>query len=219
MLARRAAAKERAVPKLSLATPLVLGSASPRRRELLGLLRLPFVVLVPTVDETERAGESPGEYLERVVALKLDAVARHAELRATRGAAVVVADTSVVLDGVVLGKPHDAIEASNMLQRLVGRAHEVTTRFCVARLVDGRLAEVRARSVTSSVRFRAATPGELERYAASGEGLDKAGGYAIQGLGSFLVERLEGSFPAVMGLPTAELIVELAALGVLGDYP
>lgn len=203
---------------------LLLGSASPRRREILANLRVPFVVHVAAVDESIHEGEGPAAYLERVVLAKLRTVAAvyapssvaPDEVRAT--SAVLVADTSVIDEGTILGKPADADEAEAMIARLADRTHEVWTRFAIG-LVDKATAgrEVRvahAQTVITRVTFRALTPARIRAYAESGEGLDKAGGYAVQGLGAGIVARIEGSYSNVVGLPACELIVALEGLGL-----
>lgn len=198
--------------------PLVLGSASPRRRDILATLRIPFVVAPASVDETMHADETPDAYLERVVRAKLAAVVSSSA--ADVGRAVLVADTTVVVDGAVLGKPSDAAESERMIARLSGRGHEVATRFAIA--------DLRARdagtpsheeTVVSRVFFRALSDQEIRRYAATGEGLDKAGAYAVQGIGSFMVSRIDGSYANVVGLPACEVVVALERLGLLGPFP
>jgi septum formation protein len=207
----------RVCPLISLETPLALGSSSPRRRELLGLLHLPVLLIRAEVDEGSRPDEPPHAYQERVVASKLAAarttLAANAALRC---AAVLVADTIVLLDDDVLGKPADEAEARMMLARLSGREHEVRTRFAIA---HGAAATEHAETVSTRVRFRELTSSEVSRYAATGEGLDKAGAYAIQGTGSFAVASIAGSYANVVGLPVCEVVVALRQLGLLGDFP
>jgi septum formation protein len=199
---------------LSPANPLVLGSASPRRREIVNSLGLPCVVLPASVDETTEAGEKPLDYLTRVVSLKRGAVL---ERLAERPAAVVlVADTSVTLGDEIFGKPTDVADAERLLERLSGREHRVFTRYSLC-APDGAL--LRERTVASRVWLRAASRDELHGYAASGEGLDKAGAYAVQGLGAFLVERIDGSYTNVVGLPACELVQDLVAGGWLERFP
>lgn len=201
-------------------TPLLLGSASPRRREILAALGLPVVVLPAPVDEAVRAGEHAGAYLARVVRDKLAAVTARARSEGVVARAALVADTSVVVDGDVLGKPADVDEAAAMIARLAGRAHEVTTRFALGDLAaPDPSAPVHEESVTTRVVFRALDPDEIRRYAATGEGLDKAGAYAIQGIGSFAVARIEGSYGAVVGLPACEVVAALRRAGLLGPFP
>jgi septum formation protein len=191
---------------------VVLGSASPRRAEILASLRVRFVVRAAAVDEAVRAGETAPTYLERIVGDKLRAV--HAALGEgdkTVGA-LLVADTSVIDGATILGKPSDVDEAAAMILRLSGRAHEVMTRFAIGAPSDGR--ELHAETVVTRVVFRAITPGEARDYAASGEGLDKAGAYAVQGLGGALVARVEGSYSNVVGLPACEVAAALEKLGL-----
>ncbi len=196
-------------------SPLLLGSASPRRRALLSELGIPVLVRPAAVDEELRAGEGPVEYLARVVALKLSAVGGAG---AAGAGAVLVADTSVVVDGRILGKPQDHEQARRMLEQLVGRAHFVYTRYAIARPDAPSRAAV-ARTVETAVFMRAAGSDEIARYAATSEGLDKAGAYAVQGIGAFLVERIEGSYSNVVGLPQCEVIADLVALGLLDGFP
>jgi septum formation protein len=130
---------------------------------------------------------------------------------------VLVADTTVTVAHAVLGKPTDDADALFMLEQLVGRQHQVKTCYAIARY--DRPAEALVRTVTTEVTMRAASLDELRRYVASGECNDKAGAYAIQGLGGFLVESIKGSFTNVVGLPACEVVLDLKALGVLGAYP
>lgn len=206
---------------LSDATPLVLGSGSPRRREILTSLRVPHVVLAGQADETVHPGEAADAYLARVARAKLGAVVQVlagvlAGALAARARAVLVADTSVVVDGAILGKPADADEAEQMIARLAGRSHDVMTRFAIALLphADG-VAPAHEETVVTRVTFRALSPREIRAYAESGEGLDKAGGYAVQGLGAALVPRIHGSYTNVVGLPACEVAAALGALGLL----
>lgn len=199
------------------ACPLVLGSLSPRRREILATLRLPFVVASAHVDEDVRGGETPDAYLARIVCAKLAAVARVAP---SHGRALLVADTVVIVDGAILGKPRDRADAERMIASLSGREHEVATRFAVSDLrAPDPGAPIHEETVRTKVTFRELTEDEIRRYVATGEGDDKAGAYAVQGLGSFAVSRIEGSYPNVVGLPACEVVVALKRLGLLGAYP
>jgi septum formation protein len=182
--------------------PLVLASASPRRRELLGQLGLSFEVRAPDIDETPGAQEVPEAYVARLARDKARVVAR-----AAPAAWVLAADTTVVLDGALLGKPADAAEARAMLGRLSGRTHEVLTGVALAGRAQGE-ALVRTR-----VRFRPLSDAEVAWYVATGEPLDKAGAYAVQGKGGFLVAALEGSPTNVIGLPLGETLALLARAG------
>lgn len=198
--------------RITAARPLVLGSASPRRREMIAMLGIPAIVRAAHVDESRRAGEAPEAYLERVSAAKLDAV-RAGDLGESAG--VLVADTIVVAPGgAVLGKPADDDEARAMIERLGGATHAVSTRFLLGE--RGPAAGVaHAQTVTTQVTFRALLPGEAREYAATGEGRDKAGAYAVQGRAAAFVERIEGSYTSVVGLPVCELVVALHRLGWL----
>ncbi|MAQ15516.1 MAG: septum formation inhibitor Maf [Sandaracinus sp.] len=190
---------------------LVLASASPRRRELLGLVTLPAAeleILPADIDESERPGEEPAEYVRRMARSKAEAVARQRP-----ESWVLAADTIVALGDAVLAKPADAPENAAMIARLAGRPHQVTTAVALAR---GEVREVLA--ITTEVRFRPLTASEVEEYAATGEGLDKAGGYGIQGRGAALVEGITGSYTNVVGLPLAETLLLLRRwLGAAGE--
>ena len=131
---------------------------------------------------------------------------------------MLVADTIVVVDESILGKPRDVAEARQLLSRIVGRTHVVRTRYAIAVGPDLERTAV-ARTVESRVTMRAADAGVVARYAATGEGLDKAGAYAGQGIGAFLVERIDGSFSNVVGLPACEVVLDLERLGIVQDYP
>jgi septum formation protein len=195
--------------------PLLLGSASPRRQRLLATVGIPLRVEPVAVDETVMAGEASLDYLARIVEAKLAAaVAR------PRGSerALLVADTDVICDGQVLGKPADVSDAQAMLRRLSGRAHEVATRFAVADASEPAGRVVRE-TVTTTVYFRPLSEEHVARYAATGEGLDKAGAYAIQGIGGFAVERIVGSYANVVGLPLCEVIAALERLDLLHGFP
>lgn len=206
--------------------PLLLGSASPRRSAILASLGIPFVILPGDIDEDVHPGEPPLRYLERIVEAKLEAVWSRLELEGVPGgavgvSAVLVADTIVVLDETIVGKPVDVADAQATLARLVGRTHTVFTRYLLAR--NGRSSagqpHLGERTVKTDVKLRDATPDEVKAYAGTGEGLDKAGAYAAQGIGAFLVERLAGSYSNVVGLPACELITDLQQSGLLGVFP
>ena len=197
---------------VSPAHPVVLGSGSPRRREILDQLGIPFVVHKAEANEDVRAGEAPSVYLERVVLAKLSEVARTVPADvAARAAAVLVADTSVIVDDSILGKPESPAHAASMLGTLAGRVHEVRTRFALARPTGELLF---ADTVVTAVHVRALSASEIAAYVATGEGVDKAGGYAVQGRGAAIVSRIEGSYTNVVGLPACELVVALARLGL-----
>ena len=182
--------------------PLVLASSSLRRRDLLQALGLVLTIDPPHVDESLEPGERPEDYVLRLATAKAEAVApRHP------GAWVLGADTTVVLDGEVLGKPETPEAALRMLSTLEGRGHTVLT----AVALSGRNRS--ARLVGAEVTFARVGPAALRWYVATGEPLDKAGAYAVQGRGAFLVERITGSHSAVMGLPLAETLALLAEAG------
>jgi septum formation protein len=191
--------------------PLILGSASPRRREILSSVGVPFVVVRAEADENVRAGEAVAAYLERVVRAKLAAVAAAGGGDVARAEAVLVADTTVVDGGAMLGKPRDAAEALAMIERLSGKTHEVHTRFLLA---SGGGSVLHEETVVTRVTFRPIEAGEARDYAASGEGMDKAGGYAVQGLAAAFVSRIDGSYTNVVGLPACEVVVALRRLGL-----
>ncbi|MBB3270725.1 septum formation inhibitor Maf [Pseudomonas monteilii] len=185
--------------------PLYLASGSPRRRELLTQIGVPFSVVSAPVDETPLPDESAPAYVERLARAKAAA-----GLASVEGTAVVLgADTAVVLDGRILGKPESREDALAMLADLSGREHQVLTAVA---LTDGQ--RVQSLCVTSQVRFRAISDDEAQRYWASGEPADKAGGYAIQGLGAVFVTGLSGSYSAVVGLPLSETADLLGQFGV-----
>lgn len=201
---------------IDAAHPLLLGSGSPRRREILATLGLPLLVASASVDETPRPNEPPLDYLGRVTLDKLAAVARLSE--ASRAGAVLVADTTVILDDRPLGKPADEAEARAMLRALSGRAHRVSTCFALSAGEDPARC-VHRETVTSRVVFRALDDDEIAAYAATAEGLDKAGAYAIQGIGAFAVARVEGSYSNVVGLPACEVVSALRATRLLDRFP
>ncbi len=183
--------------------PIVLASRSPRRKQLLEMLRIPFRVVPPHVDEHVLPGEAPDRYVTRLSRAKAEAVVARAP-----GELILAADTTVVLDGAIFEKPTSPAHAVDMLSRLQGRTHEVMTAVAVAR--DGELAQALD---VSRVTFRPVDRRSLEEYVATGEPLDKAGAYAIQGLGAPLVERVEGDFFGVMGLPLRLALDLLAKFG------
>ena len=194
---------------IDAARPLVLGSGSPRRREIISALGLPFHVLAADIDESVRPGEAPLAYMERVASEKLAAV--QVRISDAPHAAILVADTSVVIDGDILGKPSDVEDAARLFSRIAGRVHSVYTRYAI-----GTADAVVARTVETHVHIRAASPEEIRAYAATGEGLDKAGAYAAQGVGSFFIERVVGSYSNVVGLPACEVLADLRELGLVG---
>lgn len=174
-------------------------------------------VVVADIDEEPDPAEFPLRYLERVVNDKLQAVAkRGSELEGC--AALLVADTIVRIEDEVIGKPKDLADALVLLQRLSGREHIVHTRYAISLPANFARASVE-HTATSHVRLRAAPDSLLQRYAATGEGLDKAGAYAVQGIGAFLVESIQGSYSNVVGLPVCEVVSDLMRIGALRDFP
>jgi len=188
------------------APPLLLASRSPQRRAILEQLAIPFEAVVPQYDE-ELSGADPVAEVERHAQGKARSVAGIAGDRPVLGV-----DTEVVLDGRVYGKPGDEGEAEAMLDELSGQTHEVVSGLCL--LTPG---WEELRHAVTRVSFRALTPRELGLYVVSEEWRERAGGYAIQGLGAALVERIDGDYLNVVGLPTA-LLVELLAERFPGVY-
>jgi septum formation protein len=182
--------------------PIVLASASPRRRELLGLLGLVPEVVPAHLEEIHRPGEAPRAYVERLAREKATAVHRP-------DAVVVAADTTVELDGVLLEKPADEADAAAMLRRLQGREHMVHTAIAVA--WDGKLV---SGVETTKVWFRPMDERLITEYVATREPMDKAGAYGIQGYGAVLVERIEGDYFTVMGLGLSRLVALMAQVGI-----
>ncbi len=190
---------------MTRATPvLTLASRSPRRRELLEQLGLTLELKPADADEAPLPAEPAGDYVRRLAREKARAVA---------GETVLAADTTVVVDGTILGKPSDAEDARRMLRALSGRAHEVMTGVCVARA--GREAVI---AVTTEVRFAPLGEDLIAWYVSTGEPLDKAGAYAVQGAGGVLVEEVRGSVSNVVGLPLAETVALLARLGFAAPW-
>jgi septum formation protein len=185
---------------------LILASQSPRRAELLRNAGIAFEVRPADVDESVRQGEEPTEYVKRLAREKALAVLA----TAPAGAVVLGADTTVVVDGESLGKPVDSTEARRMLERLSGRRHQVTTGVCVARCNADGLAVTTVEAEVTEVEFAAMSAEEIAGYVASGEPMDKAGAYAIQGGASRWVRRIEGCYFNVVGLPVARVRAMLA---------
>jgi septum formation protein len=186
--------------------PIVLASSSPRRKELLEKIGLKFTVDPVEVDEERVLGHDPLR-LAKSISLKkaLAASKRHPD------ALIIAADTFGVIDGKMLGKPAGAEQAASMLAGMSGNCHRVITGFT---LIDGVTGRTVSRAVQTMVYFRKLTETEIAEYVNTGEPLDKAGAYAIQGLGALLVDRIDGDYYNVIGLPLATLAVELRKLGV-----
>ncbi|MDH5675161.1 MAG: Maf family protein [Myxococcales bacterium] len=194
---------------------LILASASPRRREILGQLGLRFEVLPSGAPEDGPGGRDAVSYARGLAELKASSVA----VGLAPGGYVLGADTVVVIDDRVLEKPTDDSEAVKMLMLLSGRIHRVVTAVSVLPAGQGGAAAARTVDVASRVRFRELSRDMAVRYVASGEGRDKAGSYAIQGLGAGLVVAIDGSYSNVVGLPACETLELLMQVGALECWP
>jgi septum formation protein len=196
---------------------IYLASRSPRRRELLKQIGVTFEIVLlredprrgSDVDETPLADEPARDYALRIARTKAQVAAEQIMRRGLLAHPVLAADTTVVQDDEIIGKPADAGDAERMLSRLAGREHRVLTAVAVATRdhVDTRVSD-------SAVEFRALTPDEIRRYIATGEPLDKAGAYAVQGRAAAFVTRISGSYSGIMGLPLAEAADLLQRFGV-----
>jgi len=207
---------------MTLEPRIYLASKSPRRRELLTQIGVRFDLLMfrappredAATDETPLAGEAPDEYARRVATAKARHGAELVTLRKLIARPVLAADTTLDVDGEIIGKPRDDAEAAEILNRLSGRTHEVVTAVALSHAGACECA-----ASVSEVRFRRLDAAEIRRYVASGEPRDKAGAYAIQGLGGFLVESIRGSYANVVGLPLVEVMRALAGLSDLRARP
>jgi septum formation protein len=190
---------------------LVLASGSPRRAEILRAAGFSFEVLAAGVDETLLPGEEPGDYVRRLAEAKARAAAHTFFAREPSTVALLIgADTTVVANGAILGKPESRASAREMLERLSGRRHEVYTGVALLSLPGG---SVHVFEEVTKVEFARMSAEEIAEYIASGEPFGKAGGYAIQGLGGKFVKRIEGCYFNVMGLPLSRLYEELRQFG------
>jgi nucleoside triphosphate pyrophosphatase len=185
---------------------LILASTSPRRAQILREAGLSFSIISSAVDETPMPGEPPSELVQRLADAKAELVAA----RAVGPAIVIAADTVVILEGQILGKPRSTDDARNMLEKLSGRTHSVVTGVSLVRLPDS---ERRRFIETTLVHFDRLSPSEITRYLATEEPHDKAGAYAIQGRAGRYIPRIEGCYFNVVGLPLAHLLTELHELG------
>jgi septum formation protein len=190
---------------------LILASASPRRRELASLFGLPLLVRPSHAGEDTPEGWAPEAVVEELAARKAASVWEISRQDVQGEGVVVGSDTIVSVDGQILGKPRDEAEAESMLALLSGRTHEVYTGVCCIGLRDGKRVVGHRKT---AVRMRSLTPEEIHRYVLSGEPMDKAGAYGIQGKGAVFVERLEGDFYSVMGLPVNLLYEMLLKFGI-----
>jgi septum formation protein len=192
---------------ISLSTSFILASASPRRQGLLRSMGLKFKTIPAHVNENYLAGETPRQHVKRLSRDKAMVIAKkYSE------ACVLGADTIVVIDGLILGKPKNEIQARKMLQTLSGREHKVFTGFCIAHVA----AEIyQTKVVQSAVRFKTISPKEIEWYVACDEPYDKAGGYAVQGRGAYFIQSIRGSYTNVIGLPLCEVLETLKKMGTI----
>lgn len=218
-----------------MAAPLTLASTSPRRKELLEKLGFTVRVVQGGADESQLPGEMPEDYAKRVARAKvlgavkrLQATLYTSDIEARRQISqgtpraddtvrwVIGADTVVVVDDVIFGKPVDLQEAREMLVRLSGREHVVITGFCLFDLKRNREG---LQAVTTVVKFKDLTRSEIDQYVSVGESMDKAGGYAVQGVGSYLVEYLRGSYTNVVGLPLCQVVEMMEEMGARDVLP
>ena len=197
----------------ALARPIILASASPRRREILATLAIPFEARPSFVDETSLQADDDVQFVRKAALAKLHGVL---DVLGTSSAFVLAADTVVCVHGQRLGKPINQEDAIGMLSQLAGRDHIVRTAVALGRVGAGAL---ECRVVETRVWFRSASAEELRRYCGSDEGKDKAGAYAVQGLASGFVTRIEGSYTNVVGLPAAEVVEMLLEHGALDRWP
>lgn len=187
---------------------IILASASPRRKQLLEQIGLQFEVIPSQAEEVVLAGETPEEH---VIRLSIDKACEVANRNDVDGRWYIGSDTIVLCDERILGKPKNEEQATDMLRMLSGREHRVLSGYAI---IDQQTGEKRAEAVSTRVRFRELTDEEIARYIASGEPMDKAGSYAIQGLGVCFVAGIEGSYSNVVGLPLCRLTLALKELGV-----
>lgn len=188
--------------------PLILASSSPRRRLLLEQLGIKFEVVPADVPETIREGADPANEARRIAETKASAIVGVSP----RNHWILGADTIVIIDDTVLGKPKDVEEAMTMLSRLAGKWHKVITGWCI---MHGSQSVKRSGYVESRVFIKPMDSGHIRAYVNSGEPMDKAGAYAAQGIGAFMIERIEGSYTNVVGLPLAEVVEALEDLGAV----
>ena len=191
-----------------LLPPPILASASPRRRQWLEALQIPFEIRRPDVDESPLPGEEPAVMVERLARAKAEVVAR-----ANPDRWVIASDTTVAVDHHVLGKPVDSADAERMLMLIQGRGHQVHTGLCLRR--DG---QVHSLVDTAGVFFRPVSRAQARWYAGTGEPMDKAGGYAAQGMAALFIDRIEGSFATVMGFPVERFGELTGRLGLLATW-
>lgn len=190
---------------------LVLASASPRRKELLSLLVKEFEVFPANIDETPYDQEIAEDYVVRMAMEKAVAAADKYKQKLDINTTFIASDTSVVVDGEILGKPTSFDDAKSMLRLLSGRSHQVITSLCLSNFNNEHVA---TKYVVSDVLFRTISDVDIDQYWKTGEPQDKAGSYAIQGLGSVFVQSISGSYSAIVGLPLFETAQLLAQFGI-----
>jgi septum formation protein len=189
---------------ISLSAPLILASASPRRQELLRFVGLKFKTIPAHLNEDYIEGESPREHVKRLSQDKAIVIAKKYP-----NAVVLGADTIVVIDKSILGKPENKYQARKMLRKLSGREHKVFTGFTIAH-VASKIKQTKV--IQSAVKFKTISAAELEWYIACDEPYDKAGGYAVQGKGAYFIKSIRGSYTNVIGLPLCEVLETLKKL-------
>jgi len=194
------------MPRNTIEPRLILASSSPRRKHLLEQAGLTFEVVPGTVDEKNILAESPEDHVRLLAEAKADEIARHYP-----EAHVIGADTIVVIEAIILGKPASSAEARDMLKKLSGRNHAVLTGYAVR---CDRSEYLHSETIRTIVRFKPLTNSEIEWYLETKESFDKAGAYAIQGQGAFMVKRIIGSYTNVVGLPMSEVIDCLMRIGL-----
>jgi len=192
---------------ICISNPFILASASPRRQELLQSVGLKFKTIPAHVNEEYIAGENPREHVKRLALDKALAIAHKYP-----DAWVLGADTIVVIDGMILGKPKNKSQAQKMLEKLSGREHKVFTGFTLAQ-VASKVSKTKV--IQSAVRFKTISPEEMEWYISCDEPYDKAGGYAVQGKGAYFIKAIRGSYTNVIGLPLCEVLKELKSLATI----
>jgi septum formation protein len=198
-------------PPIDQDNPLVLASSSPRRKALLLQIGIPFESVESGIEETTNKSPSPGKLACRIAVQKAERVQHFRPQRWILGA-----DTIVVLKNRVFGKPGDTQECREMLFALQGTNHRVITGFCI---IDGGGIPVHVEAVTTEVKVKKMSEHEIEAYIDTGEPFGKAGGYAIQGIGSFMIEGITGSYTNVVGLPVCEVVRSLVGCGALRGFP
>lgn len=190
---------------------IVLASASPRRSELLSQVGIEYEVIPSNIPEELLDGETPSEHVIRLAFQKASEVAG----KVGGGKWVIGSDTVVIINDEILGKPEDRADAISMLKKLSGREHKVITGYSI--INSSSAAEIK-KAVETIVKFKRLTDDEIKGYVDSGEPMDKAGAYAIQGLGSFMVEGIVGSYSNVVGLPVCQIVNDLEALGAVSLF-